>query len=155
MDRREILAGNLVDGVDRYSIHSKSRIMSHDLQSTPGSKQIAYSMSALDEGTIVAGHNEALVTIIMDHGRSKGSARYKIEYVTLTRGSDGMFPTAHLLLSKLISLRATHIVVAGQIQGKTVILAVNGYGAHSRLFIVTVNYLQDQIGNSIAPVSDF
>jgi len=79
--------------------------MSHDLESTPGSKQVAYSMSALEQSTIITGHNEARVTVIMDQGRSKGSARYKIEYVTLTRGSSGRSPTANLfLLNKLIPL---------------------------------------------------
>lgn len=86
-DKLELVACNpAVFAIDRYSISQKRHVFSHNVMYTdlaPIGRRL-FGVDWLDNATLVAGHNESFVTIIVDSKRDGHPDRYRHLYHRLS-----------------------------------------------------------------------
>ncbi|KAJ3507582.1 hypothetical protein NLJ89_g6219 [Agrocybe chaxingu] len=118
---------NLIGGIDRYSLHQRERLRGHEYALLPTQrdyKSRIFGAAFLDDRTVLAGHNEGYIAIIVDKGVNVvGPDRYRISYFKLHSANE-----------------PTSIVITGVVQGKPVVFAVGGQGPNSQIFMIEVLY---------------
>ena len=116
-DKLELAACNpLAIALDRYSISQKRHVYAHYVMDTdvaPISRRL-FGVDWLDNSTIVAGHNESFVTIILDTKRDGHPDRYRHIYHKLNgfqnKGEPLFFGLSLKFMTEKIDL-VTHTVV--------------------------------------------
>lgn len=119
----QFITANLIDGLDLYSVPGKRWLRTHEYNTTatgPPQSRL-HSVSYLNARTVVSGHTQSFLVVVRDTRRA-GPARFQQIFLPLNSSMD----------------RVTHTVITGRINNKPVIVAVNGEGRHSALYILDV-----------------
>ncbi|KAJ3505878.1 hypothetical protein NLJ89_g7184 [Agrocybe chaxingu] len=141
-DRRQLVACSLTDAVERYSIPRQDFLRTHEHSpelSQRGRQNRAFGVAHLNNQAVVVGNNSSNMAIIVDYGRAnEGRRRYKFHQFQLNTFD-----------------QVTHTVVAGRINGQPIVVAVNGDGQDTMIYIVGVDYAlaEPRIAMDIPPVT--